>query len=102
MFIQIITACLHLFWCYLFVHVFYWDITGVAIATFITYFSNFVIVTIYCYLDKSLKDMYFFLTKDTFNELLDFLKVGLPSASMICFEWWSYEVLALMAGYISI
>lgn len=30
------------------------------------------------------------------------MKVAIPSASMLCLEWWSLEVLALMAGYINV
>lgn len=39
---------------------------------------------------------------DTFRDLGDYLRIGIPSASMMCLEWWSLEVLALMAGYISV
>ena len=30
------------------------------------------------------------------------MSIGLPSALMICFEWWAFEVLAVLSGYISI
>lgn len=33
---------------------------------------------------------------------MGFLRIGVPNAAMFCFEWWFYEIVALMAGYISV
>lgn len=71
-------------------------------ASTITYFSNFVLVTLYCSFSKDLKDSFFFPNKETVRELGDYLRIGIPSATMLCLEWWSLEVLALMAGYIDV
>lgn len=46
--------------------------------------------------------MYFSFTKDTLEGIGDFLKIGIPNTTMLCLEWWFYEILALMAGYISV
>lgn len=27
-----------------------------------------------------------------------YLKIGIPSSAMVCMEWWSFEVLILLAG----
>lgn len=63
---MIFTSVLHFGWCYLFVHIAGWDVTGVSMATFITFFLNFLIITTYSYHDKELEGMYFFFTKETF------------------------------------
>jgi MATE family multidrug resistance protein len=97
-----ITAILHLWWCFLFVNILHWDVLGVSLATFLTFFSNFIIVTAICYRDKELEGMYFFITRESFNDVWDYLKIGIPNASMVCLEWWFFELLALLAGYISI
>ena len=99
---MIITSSMHFIWCYLFVFVWQWDILGVSIATFITYFLNFAVITIYCRTNKEVKKSFFFFTKESFQELGPYLKIGIPSTTMLCMEWWSFEVLAIMAGYISV
>jgi len=35
------------------------------------------------------------------NGVKSFLKLGTPGLVMLCLEWWSFEVLALAAGYMS-
>jgi len=42
-----ITMVLHIVWCYVFVNVLGLEYKGVAIATSITYFSNFLLLTVY-------------------------------------------------------
>ena len=31
-----------------------------------------------------------------------YLSIGLPSALMVCFEWWAFEILAILSGYIGV
>lgn len=104
MYTMIVTSTLHFGWCYLFVFVFHWEIIGVSLATIITYFSNFALITFYCKYGTNDKDIKkaFFVTKDSFRDTKGYLKVALPSLTMLCLEWWSFEVLAFMAGYISV
>ena len=35
------------------------------------------------------------------NGIKDFVRLGCPGLVMLCLEWWSFEVLALAAGYMS-
>lgn len=102
MIINVTTSCLHFGWCYLLVIVAGMEIVGAALAMTITYFTNFVAVTIYCVSCRDLRTSFFFPNADTFRSLGAYLRIGIPSASMMCLEWWSLEVLALMAGYISV
>ncbi len=32
----------------------------------------------------------------------EYLKIGVPSAFMVCFEWWALEILAIFSGFISV
>lgn len=102
MIISVVTSCLHFLWCYLLVIVAQMEIQGAALAMTITYFTNFVAATIYCVSDRDLRKSFFFPDMETFRGLGEYLRIGIPSASMMCLEWWSLEVLALMAGYISV
>lgn len=34
--------------------------------------------------------------------VIEYFYLGIPSALMICIEWWAYEVITILAGYISV
>ena len=63
---MIATSAFHLGWCYLFVFYLNWGVIGAATATLVTYFSNFLIITLYCMYDKEVKRCFFFFNKDSF------------------------------------
>jgi MATE family multidrug resistance protein len=75
---------------------------GVACATIITYFLNLSLITIYFLVEKDVRKSFFFFTRKSFKDISSYLKIGIPSLIMLCLEWWSFEVLAIMAGYISL
>lgn len=77
-------------------------ITGTSLSTFITYVTLFVIITVYASLQKDIKDSWFLPGKETFINIWPYIKLALPTTMMICLEWWAFEVLTLMAGFISI
>ena len=66
MYTMIVTSSLHFIWGYFFV--FYLDLAvlGVSLATFLTYFSNFALITLYCLLEKDVRKAFFFFRKDSF------------------------------------
>jgi len=67
-------------------------IVGASVGTIITYFVNTVIVTVYCALKEDLKESFFFPTRECFDDLWDYFRIGLPSSAMISLEWWSFEI----------
>jgi len=77
-------------------------IIGASVATVITYFINSIIVTVYCIMQKDLKESFFFPTRECFCDLWDYFRIGLPSSAMISLEWWSFEIQAILASYISV
>ena len=40
--------------------------------------------------------------RDTFNGWDEYLRVALSSTIMICPEWWTYEIITLLAGTIGV
>lgn len=34
--------------------------------------------------------------------LIDYFKLGIPSTGMLCLEWWAFEIMTLLAAYISL
>lgn len=59
-------------------------------------------ITILCLTSSSLSGSFFFVTKEDFKGLGEYLKLAIPSTLMLIFDWWSFEVLAVFAGYVSI
>jgi MATE family multidrug resistance protein len=97
-----VTTFAHILWCYILVYVMDLDIIGASLATSFTYFLQFTMITVLCMKTKSLKKSFFFPTKETFKELGAYIKLAIPSTLMLIFDWWSFELLAILAGYISV
>jgi MATE family multidrug resistance protein len=36
-----------------------------------------------------------------FKRLKAYIDLAIPTAALLCLEWWVFEVLALLAGYLS-
>ena len=100
---MVTTSLLHIFWCYLFVVRWELDVEGVGIATMISYCLNFFAITILCWSMNSLKSSYFMITSESIKEgIMEYLKIGIPNAAMLCLEWGGMEVLALLASLINV
>ena len=37
-----------------------------------------------------------------FENMCEYLKIGIPGACMLCFEWWVFELLAIFSGLMSV
>jgi multidrug resistance protein, MATE family len=97
------TSIIHIFWCYLMVVRLDLDVAGIGIATMISYTWNFVVITIICKFNKSLKESFFWITSESIREgVLDYLKISVPSLIILLLEWGAFEVLALTASAISV
>jgi Na+-driven multidrug efflux pump len=75
---------MHLFWLYIFVSVLDFSMKGVALSCLITYSSTFVLTYGYLFIDSSrLKpDSWYFLSKDSFVGIIEYLSYGIPSMIM--------------------
>ena len=77
-------------------------VLGVSLATFITYFCNLTMLTTYCLCSEEIKGRFFWFTRESFEDIPEYLKISLPSALMLMLEWSSYEIFSLLAGIISV
>jgi len=69
----------------------------------ISYSFNFLMVTVLCLFNKELKKSFFLITKESYSEgLREYLKIGIPNALMLCLDWGSVEILALLASQIGV
>ena len=99
---QIINCFLHILWLYLLVFYFDFGYEGVAYSTNITFFLNFILPCIYIRVNKSAirENSWHWINKDSFVGLVEYMKFGIPTIIMTAFEFWSYEVINMLAGYL--
>lgn len=72
-------------------------------ATNITYILNMLFIDLICYYKTSLKKTHQMIPdKRVFENMCEYIKIGLPGACMMCFEWWCFELLAVFSGLMSV
>ncbi|XP_010232148.1 protein DETOXIFICATION 12 isoform X2 [Brachypodium distachyon] len=72
--------------------------TGAALAVSVSSWINAAMLVAYIALSSSCQDTRTPPTVKAFTGVGVFLRLALPSALMICLEWWSFEILILMSG----
>lgn len=96
------TSLLHIFWCYILVYLMKMDVLGASLATLISHTLNFVMITLFCLVSSSIRQSFFFFTRETWEDFAEYLSISIPSAVMLCLEWGGFEVLIIIAGFISV
>jgi multidrug resistance protein, MATE family len=112
MIIQLVITCFHCVWCYLLTIHFEMGAKGTGIATSITHFCTMIGFHVYTEknLTKEQKEKTWFspFRPDVKSEcfeikgLMNYFKLGIPSTGMLCLEWWAFEIMTLLAAYISL
>ncbi|KAF5794032.1 putative multi antimicrobial extrusion protein [Helianthus annuus] len=93
-----VTALLHIFICWALVYKLGLGIKGAALANTISNWINVVLLGVYVKLSPTCKHTWTGFSKEAMNDLLSFLKLAVPSAVMICFEYWSFDMVVLLSG----
>ncbi|KAF5791444.1 putative multi antimicrobial extrusion protein [Helianthus annuus] len=71
---------------------------GAALAIAISYTLNVVFLGFYLYYSKACEKTRVTFSVDGFKTIREFFRFASLSAVMTCLEWWSYEIIALLAG----
>ncbi|KAK1363637.1 Protein DETOXIFICATION [Heracleum sosnowskyi] len=71
---------------------------GAALAIGLSYWLDVILLGIYVKFTPSCEKTRITFSKDVFPSIREFFRFGIPSAVMICLEWWSYELVILLAG----
>lgn len=100
--ITISTILLHPLWCYILIDLMDLKIIGAGFCLIISQGLSVLCGCFYIYIIKPVKSSIFFYNRDSinFSGLIGYLKIGLPNAFLLCVEWWSYEILALICLWI--
>uniref|UniRef100_A0ACD5XJN8 Uncharacterized protein n=1 Tax=Avena sativa TaxID=4498 RepID=A0ACD5XJN8_AVESA len=93
-----VTAANHALVCWALVYKLGMGIKGAALANAVSYLTNVSILALYVRVSPSCKDTWTGFSCEAFHHIPAFLKLAVPSAIMVCMEWWSFEVMVLLAG----
>nr|XP_048330091.1 protein DETOXIFICATION 16-like isoform X1 [Ziziphus jujuba var. spinosa] len=93
-----ITSVVHVIACWTLVLIFGFGNKGAALSIAISYWTNVLILAIYIKLSPSCQKTWTGFSKEGMKNLLGFTKLAVPSALMVCLEFWSYEFLVFMSG----
>lgn len=91
-----ITTLLHLFVCWTLVLKF--GSRGAAVANSVSYWVNVVLLSLYIKFSSSCSRTWTGFSREALQNVLSFVRLGIPSAVMVCLENWSFEMMVLLSG----
>ncbi|KAG4978185.1 hypothetical protein AAZX31_13G257800 [Glycine max] len=72
--------------------------TGAPVATSISQWISMLLLALYVMYAKKFKQTWQGFSMHSFHYVFTNMKLALPSAAMVCLEYWAFEVLVLLAG----
>jgi MATE family multidrug resistance protein len=74
------------------------EIKGTGLANFGSQMLIFIMLFTYTYFSNDIKETVIMPDYRTFYELYDYFKIGLPSAILVCLDWWVWEIMIIFVG----
>ncbi|XP_076897012.1 protein DETOXIFICATION 14-like [Bidens hawaiensis] len=93
-----VALCLHIPLCWALVYKTALGNIGAAVSMGAAMWSNVVFLLFYMRYSPSCERTHSPISLEVFNGMKEFFRFAIPSAVMICLEWWSYELLILLSG----
>ncbi|XP_010476594.1 PREDICTED: protein DETOXIFICATION 12-like isoform X2 [Camelina sativa] len=90
--------CLHVPLCWLLVYKSGLGNLGGALALSLSNWLNAIFLGSFMYYSSACSETRAPLSMEIFDGIVEFFKYALPSAAMLCLEWWSYELIILLSG----
>ncbi|GLT28867.1 hypothetical protein SLA2020_037710 [Shorea laevis] len=92
------TVFLHLSLCWALIYKMELGNIGAALAIGLSYWFNVTLLGFIMKYSASCEKTRILISQDMFLSIKEFFSFALPSAVMICLEWWSFELLILLSG----
>ncbi|KAF3952185.1 hypothetical protein CMV_022235 [Castanea mollissima] len=92
------TALLHVLVCWVLMFKIKLGIKGAALAISISNWINVLLLAIYVRFSQAFVKTWTGFSKESLHDILSFIKLAVPSAIMICLEYWSFEMVVLLSG----
>ncbi|XP_072959517.1 protein DETOXIFICATION 16-like isoform X2 [Typha angustifolia] len=93
-----ITAMLHILVCWILVYQVGLGSKGAALGNGISNWINVLLLALYVRLSNNCKKTWTGFSKEALHDILNFIKLAVPSALMVCLGWWSFKFLVLLSG----
>ncbi|XP_074364418.1 protein DETOXIFICATION 14-like [Apium graveolens] len=97
---SVATLAFHAPVCWALVFKFKMGSNGAALAIGLSYCFNAIFLGLYVMYSPKCAATRAPISMEVFSTNKDFLRLGIPSALMVCLEWWAYEVVIFLAGII--
>ncbi|XP_039130815.1 protein DETOXIFICATION 16-like [Dioscorea cayenensis subsp. rotundata] len=94
------TILVHIFTCWLLIIKWKIGYIGAAIANSLSYCLSFVLIASYVQLSSRFKHTWTGFSKQALHDFSSLLRLVIPSASMSCLEYWSFEAIVLMSDFL--
>jgi len=100
---SIITSVMHLGFLFIFVTCMQLEVLGLVISSSLTFSLQLAIVMVYAsWFLPDLQEAIQMPTKDVFSEWRSYFSLAIPSMMMLCAEWWAFEIITIMSGYLGV
>ncbi|CAL8097045.1 unnamed protein product [Prunus armeniaca] len=94
------SLCFHIPFCWAMVFKSGLGHLGAALAIGMSYWLNVILLILYVTYSTACARTRVPISLELFQGIREFLRFAIPSAVMICLEWWSFELLILLAGFL--
>ncbi|KAL2457541.1 MATE efflux family protein [Forsythia ovata] len=71
---------------------------GAALSIGLSYWLNVILLGLYVKYSSACKKTRAPFSKEVFQTTGQFIRFAIPSAMMVCLEWWSFEIIILLSG----
>lgn len=92
----------HGLWLYLFVIKYDMEIAGIAYANILSTTIIFILLIWFTYRQEELREAWMLPDRRIFNGLCDYVALSVPMTIMICLDWWVWEFMILLSGYLGV
>ncbi|XP_024536813.1 protein DETOXIFICATION 17 isoform X1 [Selaginella moellendorffii] len=95
---SILALLCHILLCWIFTYKLGMGNAGAAVSLSITYWLLVFFLVTAAAASPTFANYWHGFTTEAFHGISQFLKLAIPSALMVCLEWWAFEVLILFSG----
>ncbi|KAK2638994.1 hypothetical protein Ddye_026789 [Dipteronia dyeriana] len=96
--LSVLPMAIHLGIAYALVHWTSLGFKGASLAASVSLWISILLLATYIICSKKFKHTWQGFSFESFSLILTNLKLALPSAAMVCLEYWAFEILVLLAG----
>ncbi|KAH7571044.1 hypothetical protein JRO89_XS05G0243700 [Xanthoceras sorbifolium] len=93
-----VTAIFHVTVCWILVFKSGLESRGAALAISISNWVNVVLLGLYIKFSPACMKTWTGFSREALHEIVSFIRLAIPSAIMICLEYWSFEMVVLLSG----